>query len=58
VNENNRLNDGIYEYETVAFPFLAQLGRVIYEHELSRERPVQPDLTEFKLSYDISKSSN
>ena len=58
VNENNRLNDGIYEYETVAFPFLAQLGRIIYEHERQRDRPNPPDLTEFKLNYDIPKSSN
>jgi hypothetical protein len=58
VNENNRLNDGDYEYETVAFPFLARLGRLIYEYELNRERPVQPDLSEFKLTYDLSKSSN
>jgi hypothetical protein len=57
-NENDRLNDGEYEYETVAFPFLAHLGRIIYEHERQRERPNPPDLTEFKLSYDISKSLN
>ena len=57
-NENNRLNDGVYEYETVAFPFLARLGRVIYEHELHRARPNPPDLAAFKLTYDITQSEN
>ena len=57
-NENNTLNDGVYEYETVAFPFLAELGRVIYNYELKRSRPNPPDLSEFKLSYDISESSD
>ena len=57
-NENNTLNDGVYEYETVAFPFLAGLGRVIYNYELKRSRAYPPDLSEFKMSYDISESSN
>lgn len=56
-NENNTLNDGIYQYETVAFPFLAELGRMIYDYELKRTRPNQPDLTEFEIKYDDSKSA-
>lgn len=56
-NANNTLNDGNYQYETIAFPFLAELGRVIYEHELKRPRRVRPDLTEFKLNYDKNKST-
>ena len=47
VNKNGIFNDGKYEYDEVAFPFLANLGRVVYEHELARERPHQPDLSEF-----------
>jgi hypothetical protein len=57
-NENNTLNDGVYEYETVAFPFLAELGRIIYNYELKRSRTFPPDLSEFNMSYDISGSSN
>ena len=53
-NENKTLNDGMYEYETVSFPFLAELGRVIYDYELERERPNKPDLSEFRLTYDIN----
>lgn len=57
-NENNRLNDGLYEYETVAFPFLAELGRIIHDYEVRRARPNPPDLAEFRISYDISESDD
>ena len=51
-NENEILNDGKYEYETLAFPFLAKLGRMIYEYERDRPRPVTPDLDAFRMNYD------
>jgi len=38
VNENGIFNDGIYEYETIGLPFLAQLGRELYNLELTRNR--------------------
>ena len=49
VNDNGIFNDGVYEYDEVGFPFLAELGRVIYEYELQRERPHAPDLTQWRL---------
>jgi hypothetical protein len=52
VNEDGIFNDDKYEYETVGFPFLAHLGKIIYEHELKRKRIVKPDLSKFKLTYD------
>lgn len=33
-NNNEVINDGKYEYQTVALPFLAELGRQIYNYEL------------------------
>lgn len=33
-NENDIINDGKYEYNTIALPFLAELGRQIYYYEL------------------------
>ncbi len=33
VNDNKTYNDGIYEYDDVGIPFLAELGRQIYKHE-------------------------
>jgi len=38
VNENQIFNDGVYEYEEVGIPFLAELGRQVYWWELGRER--------------------
>jgi len=31
VNNDKIFNDGIYEYDTIGFPFLAELGRQLYE---------------------------
>ncbi len=36
VNRNGIFNDGNYEYDEIGFPFLAELGRAIHEHELTR----------------------
>ncbi len=33
VNENETYNDGNYEYEEKGLPFLAELGRLIYDYE-------------------------
>lgn len=37
-NENQIINDGKYEYNTIALPFLAELGRQIYSFELKRSK--------------------
>ena len=34
VNENGIYNDDNYEYDEIGLPFLAELGRIIYQHEL------------------------
>lgn len=49
-NNNEIYNDGIYEYEEVTYPFLKNIGKLIYEHELKREKKVKPDLSKFKFS--------
>ncbi|MNK34398.1 hypothetical protein D3C87_529040 [compost metagenome] len=36
-NEDGIYNDGKYEYETVCYPFMKNLGRSIYEYELQRK---------------------
>lgn len=48
VNEDQVYNDDKYEYDTVGLPFLAQLGRAVYEHELKRPRPQRPDLSQLR----------
>lgn len=47
VNEDGIFNDDTYEYKTVGLPFLAELGRVVYEYELKRKRRFKPDLNRF-----------
>jgi hypothetical protein len=47
VNENEILNDGVYEYETVGYPFMRDLGRVFYEYDLKRPRTHHPDLSRY-----------
>jgi hypothetical protein len=38
VNSDGVLNDDRYDYDTVGFPFLRDLGRRVYEAELRRKR--------------------
>lgn len=37
VNNNQTYNDGIYEYDDIGIPFLAELGRQVYKYELSKK---------------------
>ena len=50
-NENETLNDNTYEYNTLTIPFLADLGRVVYNYELQRKKEYEPDLNRFRLNY-------
>lgn len=50
-NSDGIFNDDQYEYKTVGFPFLKELGRAIYAHELQRRRRHAPDLSAFRFSY-------
>ena len=50
-NEDGIYNDSKYEYDTVCYPFMKNLGRVIYSHELKREKRVLPNLQKFQFRY-------
>lgn len=54
-NSDGVLNDNRYEYETVAGPFLYKVGQAIYNYELGRSRKFRPDLSTFKLEYQLRK---
>ncbi len=54
-NKNRIYNDGEYEYEETAFPFLKNLGRLVYQYELQRTRGNSPDLSRFEVEYDKKK---
>lgn len=51
VNENQIFNDDQYEYDSIGFPFLANLGRIFYKYEMDRNRRYVPDLSRFKFDY-------
>ncbi|MBP6431571.1 MAG: serine hydrolase [Ferruginibacter sp.] len=51
-NSDDILNDDKYDYDKVGFPFMKNLGKIIYEEEIKRrQKSVQPDLSSFKFVY-------
>jgi hypothetical protein len=46
------VNDDKYDYENIGFPFMKNLGKVIYDFEVKRKRSHSPDLSAFKIIYD------
>lgn len=53
-NTDGVYNDGKYEYKSIGYPFMKNLGRVVYDYELKRRKKRKPDLTDFILKYDTS----
>lgn len=51
VNADGVLNDNKYEYEQAGYPFFKEVGNIIYEYELKRERKIKPNLGWFKINY-------
>jgi hypothetical protein len=51
-NSDGILNDNKYEYEQVGWPFMYELGQLVYQYELARERKYKPDLSKFKIAYE------
>ncbi|MCF0055683.1 serine hydrolase [Dyadobacter sp. CY356] len=50
-NDDEIYNDGKYEYKEVCYPFMKNLGQVIYQTELKRKKKNLPVLTKFKMKY-------
>lgn len=50
-NEDGIYNDNKYEYETVCYPFMENIGRIIYQYELERKKDQEPNLKKFKFQY-------
>ena len=50
-NSDGILNDDKYDYETIGFPFMKNLGQVIYDYELERMKKINPDLSKFRFNY-------
>lgn len=54
-NKDEIFNDDKYEYDQVAFPFMKNLGQLIYDYEKARLKKYKPDLSEFKFDYDLKR---
>jgi hypothetical protein len=50
-NADEVINDNKYEYTTIAMPFMANLGKAIYNYDRRRKRSFRPDLSGFRFSY-------
>jgi hypothetical protein len=53
VNSDGILNDNRYDYESIGWPFLYKIGQIIYQYEQKRLRKHLPDLSSFKLEYQL-----
>lgn len=51
-NRDGIYNDDRYDYDTIGYPFLRDLGQCIYRYELTRPRTRKPDLSAFRITYD------
>jgi hypothetical protein len=54
VNADEIFNDNKYEYDQIGFPFMTNLGKLLYDYELTRKRPNPPDLFKF-VKYQVPK---
>ena len=50
-NSDDIYNDDKYDYDSIGFPFMKNLGKIIYDYELTRTRKNPPDLSAFKMEY-------
>ena len=48
VNNDGILNDDIYEYQSIGFPFFKNLGLLFYDYENKRQHSFQPELSDFR----------
>ncbi|MBC7935911.1 MAG: serine hydrolase [Rhizobacter sp.] len=51
-NTDKIYNDDQYAYESIGYPFLKNLGRLLYQYELNRPGKIKPDLSGMKFTYD------
>lgn len=51
-NSDGIFNDDAYDYDKIGYPFLGNLGRVIFDLDAKRKRQWRPDLRKFQVDYD------
>ena len=52
-NKDGIFNDDKYDYDTVGYPFMKNLGQLIYGYELQRKRKNIPNLQPFTINYTV-----
>ena len=52
-NTDGIYNDGKYEYKKLGYPFMKNLGQLVYNYELKRKKKYKPDLSSVKFDYPI-----
>ncbi len=57
-NEDGIMGDGNYEYKTIAYPFMKQLGEIIYNYELKRKKKFTPQLDYFNQKFNERQHEN
>ncbi len=50
-NSDGIFNDDRYDYDSIGYPFLRDLGQLVYEYESQRKKKRLPDVDKFRLSY-------
>ncbi len=50
-NSDGIFNDDKYDYDSVGYPFMKNLGQVIYGYELQRKKEYLPELNRFMVDY-------
>jgi Beta-lactamase enzyme family len=50
-NSDGVFNDDKYDYDAVGYPFMANIGKAIYNYEVARKRKRKPDLSRFVFKY-------
>lgn len=51
-NSDGILNDDTYDYDTIGYPFLKNLGKALYNYEAKRKKNYIPDFSPFIFAYD------
>lgn len=51
-NKDEILNDDKYDYNSIGYPFMKNLGKALYDFEIKRKRNFTPDLSPLLFTYD------
>ena len=50
-NRDAVFNDDLYDYDSIGFPFMRDLGKAVYEHALKRVKKRTPNMKNFVCTY-------